>query len=348
MTYAAAQLTADTPAMPQAVEPAARRIGLVLFERFSLPDVSMVAELFQLANRHGTAGNRPMRYSVRVLSMDGGRVASSSLLQLHTEALDACTRERFDGLFVFGARDDRGVARDERLTRWLSAAAPSARTVVRPLRTAHSIPGTHRGLCAMQQNGDAVKGTMGVQTTSAATATIAATVAIDRDEPARSALAFVARDLGPSVAREIAAELMPDANARLLYAANGADLSVAERIHGCAQWLRRNCERPISVADAAQEAAMSERNFLRRFKTEFGCAPSEYLLQARLDMSCKLLAATELPVDKVARRCGMGNGDNLARMFRKRWSISPTEYRLRHRGETAKPVDGVPQRTPVE
>jgi len=80
---------------------------------------------------------------------------------------------------------------------------------------------------------------------------------------------------------------------------------------------------------------MSERNFLRRFKLEMGSTPSEYLLQARLEMTCRLLAGTELLVDKIARRSGMGNGDHLAKIFRKRWSISPTEYRLRNRRERA-------------
>ncbi len=34
-----------------------------------------------------------------------------------------------------------------------------------------------------------------------------------------------------------------------------------------------------------------------------GLTPSEYLLRARLDASCMLLTATDLPVDKIARRC---------------------------------------------
>jgi len=82
------------------------------------------------------------------------------------------------------------------------------------------------------------------------------------------------------------------------------------------------------VADAARVAAMSERNFLRRFKAQVGLTPSEYLLRARLDASCMLLSATDLPVDKIARRCGTWSGDGLAKIFRKRLSISPTQYRL--------------------
>jgi transcriptional regulator GlxA family with amidase domain len=99
--------------------------------------------------------------------------------------------------------------------------------------------------------------------------------------------------------------------------------------------MRENYIRPISIADAARVAAMSERNFLRRFKAQIGLTPSEYLLRARLDASCMLLAATDLPVDKIARRCGAGSGDGLAKIFRKRLSISPTEYRLAGRRKAA-------------
>jgi transcriptional regulator GlxA family with amidase domain len=76
---------------------------------------------------------------------------------------------------------------------------------------------------------------------------------------------------------------------------------------------------------------MSERNFLRRFKLELGMTPSDYLLQARLAITCSLLIDSELPVDKIARRSGMGNGDRLAKIFRKRMMISPTEFRSQGR-----------------
>ena len=99
--------------------------------------------------------------------------------------------------------------------------------------------------------------------------------------------------------------------------------------------MRENYGRPISVAKAAQVAAMSERSFLRRFKSQMGLTPSEYLLRARLDASCLLLVATDLPVDKIARRCGVSSGDGLAKIFRKRLAISPTEYRIAERRRTS-------------
>ncbi len=139
-------------------------------------------------------------------------------------------------------------------------------------------------------------------------------------------------DLGPDVAREVGERLVPGLGARLApLLADPGTSSVRDKVRASARWLKSNCERPISVADAAQVAAMSERNYLRRFKDEIGITPSEYLLRARLDMVCRLLIETDLPVDKIARRNGIANGDRLAKIFRKRLRVSPTEYRLRNR-----------------
>ncbi|WP_053064027.1 helix-turn-helix domain-containing protein [Caballeronia mineralivorans] len=107
------------------------------------------------------------------------------------------------------------------------------------------------------------------------------------------------------------------------------------KIHASAEWLTKNCERLISVADAAQAVAMSKRNFLRRFREEMGMTPSEYLLCARLHRTCQLLRESDLPIDKIARRSGMGSGARLAKVFRKRLNMSPTAFRTRVRLEAA-------------
>ncbi|ACC75760.1 helix-turn-helix transcriptional regulator [Paraburkholderia phymatum] len=108
------------------------------------------------------------------------------------------------------------------------------------------------------------------------------------------------------------------------------EAGIPERIHGSATFLKSNLEHVVTVADVARTVAMSERNFLRRFRQEFGITPSEYLLQTRLQKSCQLLLESELPVDKIARRCGMTSGTRLAKIFRKRFGMSPTEYRFQN------------------
>ncbi|WP_180726381.1 helix-turn-helix domain-containing protein [Paraburkholderia largidicola] len=111
---------------------------------------------------------------------------------------------------------------------------------------------------------------------------------------------------------------------------NAEGVGIQKRIHESATFLRSNLEQIITVANVARIASMSERNFLRHFRQQFRVTPSEYLLQARLEKSCQLLIESELPVDKIARRCGMTSGTRLAKIFRKRYGMSPTEFRLQN------------------
>jgi transcriptional regulator GlxA family with amidase domain len=76
---------------------------------------------------------------------------------------------------------------------------------------------------------------------------------------------------------------------------------------------------------------MSGRNFSRHFKRQMGLTPSQYLLKARLKLSCELLTNSELPIDKIARRTGLSSGERLSKLFRKQFSMSPSEYRARAR-----------------
>jgi transcriptional regulator GlxA family with amidase domain len=50
-------------------------------------------------------------------------------------------------------------------------------------------------------------------------------------------------------------------------------------------------------------------------------------------MCCRLLVETDLPVDKVARRCGIGSGGRLSKIFRKYLATTATEYRSIKRQE---------------
>jgi transcriptional regulator GlxA family with amidase domain len=80
---------------------------------------------------------------------------------------------------------------------------------------------------------------------------------------------------------------------------------------------------------------MSERSYLRHFRAEMSVKPSEYLRRSRVELAAALLESSDMPVDKIARRCGLTSGECLARLFRQIWRISPTEYRSRFRARIA-------------
>lgn len=302
-----------------------RSIGVVLFEGFSLLSAGLIPEVFQMANEISAAKSKGTAlYEVRLYSGKGGGVACSSSISVWTYACDAENASGFDALFIADGEGAKIAARDERVISWLREVLPLSE-VVKPIG---------EGRTLLQTAGVDSPGQLRVHANSpqqrVASAGKDTYDADDRYEPAKTALMLVKRDLGIDVAREIAGRLSLSGATTLL--SDAGTVTPAAKVRASARWLKENCERPISVSDAVRVVAMSERNFLRCFKHEMGVTPSEFLLQARLEMTSRLLVETDLPIDKIAKRCGWINGDRLAKIFRKRMVLTPSEYRMRSRG----------------
>ncbi|WP_230942911.1 helix-turn-helix domain-containing protein [Burkholderia vietnamiensis] len=105
---------------------------------------------------------------------------------------------------------------------------------------------------------------------------------------------------------------------------------MSEKMQHVAKWIACNFDKPVKVRQAADLVAMSERTLLRHFTSEIGMAPSAYLMRVRLARACAMLAFTALPADSIARRCGLGSGEHLARLFRQHFDKTPIEYRRAH------------------
>jgi transcriptional regulator GlxA family with amidase domain len=98
------------------------------------------------------------------------------------------------------------------------------------------------------------------------------------------------------------------------------------------QWALANLDQPLDVARLAGEARMSVRTFNRRFREETGRSPGAWLIERRVDAARYLLESTELPVDEVARRSGLGTGASLRQHLRATIGVAPLAYRRTYRG----------------
>ncbi|MEU0506169.1 helix-turn-helix domain-containing protein [Nocardia sp. NPDC005998] len=106
------------------------------------------------------------------------------------------------------------------------------------------------------------------------------------------------------------------------------------------QWALQRLDEPLTVADLAEHASMSERTLARRFHAELGGTPLQWLLTQRLIRAREFLEGTDLPVDAVAARCGLGSAANLRAHFGREVGISPSEYRRSHRADRHEVVIG--------
>jgi transcriptional regulator GlxA family with amidase domain len=309
----------------------AKQIGLVLFSGFSLPETAAVLELFQSANTLADQESVPharTRYEVSLLSMAGGRINSSSSVFVWTESVENRRyAQGFHTLFVAGGAGARHALRDERLVSWLRHQGRRSESVL-PIGEGRLLLDA-AGFERIRAGWDPAERGLG-SLPHVAEGGFAGSLT----GPLRDAFGLIEQDFGSEFAREAAWRVMPRHQQSCFTSMirERAAGQVSERIQASARWIEANGERPITIEDAAQVAAMSERNFLRRFKIEMGVTPSDYLLYVRIDMCCRLLVETDLPVDKIARRCGLGSGGWLAKLFRKHLSTTPTEYRENERG----------------
>lgn len=93
------------------------------------------------------------------------------------------------------------------------------------------------------------------------------------------------------------------------------------------QRVLRELQKAWSLADLAQHAQMSVRNFSRRFRAETGMSPSQWIIQQRVDRARVLLETTDLPVEDVAAAAGFGSATLLRQHLKTALGLSPLTYR---------------------
>ena len=68
-------------------------------------------------------------------------------------------------------------------------------------------------------------------------------------------------------------------------------------------------------------------HLVRLFRKYFDTTPRQYLLELRMRRAKRLLADEKLSVKEISARVGYDNALNFSTGFRKRFGISPSEYR---------------------
>ena len=95
--------------------------------------------------------------------------------------------------------------------------------------------------------------------------------------------------------------------------------------------LREIRNRPVSVREAASEAALSPYHFIRRYRAVFGETPHQTLIGARLDKAKELLIVSELSVTEICLAVGFSSLGTFSYAFSRLVGSSPSVYRRQFR-----------------
>ena len=84
---------------------------------------------------------------------------------------------------------------------------------------------------------------------------------------------------------------------------------------------------PLTVADLARTAGLSQAHFSREFRRAFGESPHVYLLTRRLERAASMLRMTDHTVADICTDVGLSSLGSFTTTFTRVYGKSPTAYR---------------------
>src|ERR1700712_349460 len=196
--------------------PAPKRIGILIFEDFSLVEVSSISEVFSLANEihelsdaAAIKGGETPDYALLFLSSDGGSVASSCSMRIWTESLDTRWMSDCDALFIAGGEGAQRAKLDTQLLRRLSRVAPKI-SFVKAIGEGSQILAAAN--LSLQNRAPDFEDPAGGSALTSSLFIAEQTLTLDDPKgPIAAALSIIKRDYGAAVAREVSERSIPGA-----------------------------------------------------------------------------------------------------------------------------------------
>ena len=103
-----------------------------------------------------------------------------------------------------------------------------------------------------------------------------------------------------------------------------------ERILRALRFIEKYQPGQIKIDLMAKAAGLSRSVFSVEFKRFLGIPPARYLMERRLEKAQRMLLDTNMILEAIADELGFSSAFHLSRAFKKRYNISPREFRLRN------------------
>lgn len=103
--------------------------------------------------------------------------------------------------------------------------------------------------------------------------------------------------------------------------------SKLESFNNVIEYITKHCAEPITTADAAKMAHLSESYFCHMFKKHTGNSFTAYLNGIRVQKAAVLLNDTRMTVTETAAAVGFNDVNYFCRVFKSRTGVSPRRYK---------------------
>lgn len=95
-------------------------------------------------------------------------------------------------------------------------------------------------------------------------------------------------------------------------------------------FIKANYSTDISIQSLANILGIDRRYFCRVFSKETGESPQNYLVNFRLQKAAQLLCQYDYSVTQAAYSCGYNDIYNFSKIFKKKYGLSPANYKRNH------------------
>ena len=92
-------------------------------------------------------------------------------------------------------------------------------------------------------------------------------------------------------------------------------------------YMEQNFQRDLTVEELADVCKLNRSYFSKLFKESMGCPPQEFLIRMRLSKATELMKTSRASIGDIAQQCGYPNQLHFSRAFKKRYGVSPREWR---------------------
>ncbi|MEU8273175.1 MULTISPECIES: GlxA family transcriptional regulator [Microbispora] len=143
-------------------------------------------------------------------------------------------------------------------------------------------------------------------------------------------LHLVRRDHGVGLSNHVARRLVAApyrSGGQAQYVPRSVPEPLGDLFANTREWALAHLSERLTLETLARHARVSPRTFSRRFVEDTGYTPMQWVLRARVDLARELLERSDLGVEQIADRVGLGTGANLRLHFQRILGTSPTEYR---------------------
>ena len=147
-----------------------------------------------------------------------------------------------------------------------------------------------------------------------------------------SSLHLVRQDYGSEVANKVARSLVTPPHrdgGQSQYIEAPYQERAGKSVALVLDWAREHLDQPLTITQLAEQAGMSERTFLRRFREGTGITPLKWLRRERVFRAMSLLEKTGLDLVDISVQCGFGSVETFRTAFREIAGTSPHAYRKR-------------------